>query len=160
MDIFKRGGKEYPISRSLAQIFSAGLFFYIGVAIYTYFSRNLSIFFILWSLFSAIILMLIWHNYELSKQRKTPLSLNLLLGTIAFLPIYFPLVSTIYYPKPVPLSFLEQLESILGGYLILPVLIITIQQTIEGWAIDLFCIAVLLTNESIKRRKRMAKELQ
>lgn len=139
---------------NLAQMLSAATAFFICVSICDVYAganpvTGLTLVFILLSSIVFCALKIIWHMLESELGGRLPLETYLLLGPILSLPIYFTLKDS-----PSDLTLLEQAFATVGGYLILPVLIITIQQIPMGWALDLLSVSTLLTGITLRMSKR------
>ena len=142
--------KQVFTLRSLARVLSGCLVYYAGVAAYDATSRGTynnkaSVYLTLAVPTAFAFVTAMWCVFDAGGRCRPSLGIALLIGPILLLPVYFVLVNR------GALSAWERIGAMIGGYLILPVLITTIQQIPMGWALDLSFLAVLLVCVAFRR---------
>jgi hypothetical protein len=158
-------------ARSLLQVISSSGLFYGAIVFYEYlYQRRFvafpSVLLLLFIISSFMLLTYLWHPRHDRYSFNT--EIKLITGPILLIPIYFLYFSPAsIYIRPLDMearTIAEEISTIAGFYWFLPILIIDLQPTPVGCALDLAIICTFLTREYVKRNPegidRMFKKLR
>ena len=137
--------RRFLTVESLALFATGCLFYYIGVSLYNYysggqFSQRPALLLIVFVSLAFGLTTFVWLRFHPDMGYLPSPEINMLFGPIILLPFYFAL-------QPLAIESLEGTPiwiKIIGGYQILPLLVITIQQIPMGWALDFAIIFTVL----------------
>ncbi len=135
--------RKSVVIETLAQMLSGAVVYYVGLALYHFFSngRYASVPALGLMIFTALAfpLLVIGWNRITNNYRMV---ISLPLGIILLLPGYF---SAWAYFEGSTVSLSEILRATIGGYSIFPLHLLSIQMTPWGWSLDIAVVVTLLS---------------